>query len=427
MKRKYTKYYNLCLEGIAVLFIINFAACTKEKNTTPVLNAIIPQKALPNSVVTITGQHFSTQIDENAVSFNGVVAVVDAASDTALVVTVPENATTGKVRITTKGIVLTISSDFTVTSGLATEFAAQYLEHIGFDGSGNAYGDDGAKTVYKVSPQGVISSLAMIASAAPNAFNQLWGTTVDAAGNVYVTNSTGFCINKINALGVVSIFAGSGLAGYTDGPGDKAQFTSPLGLAIDMAGNLYVNDAHRVRKITPAGVVSTLAGNGTDGSIDGPAASAEFGNIEGIATDAAGDIYVSDNKYLNVRRISTNGAVTTLAGSGTAGMNDGSAKVAQFYYPQALAVDNAGNVFVSDNNINGVGFWTVRMINRLGVVTTFIKGSGFLPLSYGSLNVATVNFPDGLGLDKSGNLYICNTLLSSGSAAVKSITKVVIK
>ena len=181
-------------------------------------------------------------------------------------------------------------------------------------------------------------------------FNNPIGVAVDGAGNVYVADRYNHRIRKITTSGVVSTLAGSGTSGYADGTGTSAQFSNPTGVAVDGAGNVYVADQvnHRIRKITTSGVVSTLAGSGTSGYTDGTGTSAQFNYPTGVAVDGAGNVYVADQGNHRIRKITTSGVVSTLAGSGTSGYTDGTGTSAKFSYPTGVAVDGAGNVYVAD-------------------------------------------------------------------------------
>src|SRR5437899_3036083 len=177
-------------------------------------------------------------------------------------------------------------------------------------------------------------------------------------------------------------YAFTNLAGVPGGPGSvdgtagAARFNYPSGLAVDSAGNVYVADTlnHTIRKITPAGAVTTLAGSaGQSGSADGTGSAARFDYPEGAAVDGAGNVYVADWGNYTIRKITLAGAVTTLAGSaGQSGSADGTGSEARFDYPTGVAVDSAGSVYVAD-------WWnsTIRKITLAGAVTTLAGSAGF--------------------------------------------------
>ena len=180
-------------------------------------------------------------------------------------------------------------------------------------------------------------------------FNFPSGVALDAGGNVYVADFSNNLIRKITPEGLVSSLAGS-TEGFRDGSGTSAQFNSPIGVAVDAAGNVYVADSfnNRIRKITPEGLVSTLAGS-TVGFRDGAGTSAQFSYPIGVEVDAAGNVYVADYGNHLIRKITPEGLVSTLAGS-TVGFRDGSGTSAQFNGPTGVAVDAEGNVYVADES-----------------------------------------------------------------------------
>ena len=207
------------------------------------------------------------------------------------------------------------------------------------------------------------------------------------------------------AKAMVTTLAGSSAASYLDATGREARFNSPSGVVVGAGGNLYVSDTlnNRIRIITPGGVVSTLAGSSW-GFQDGPGTSAKFANPEGVAVDAAGNVYVADMLNHRIRIITPDGIVSTFAGSGFGGYGDGIAASASFTHPMGVAVDAAGNVYVADQGNN-----CIRKIAS-GQVTTF-AGAGFAGRgwtdSIGTL--ARFDRPYGVAVDTSGIVYVADT------------------
>lgn len=185
----------------------------------------------------------------------------------------------------------------------------------------------------------------------PNFFPK--GIAVDASGNLYVADDINHRVRKITPAGTVSTLAGSAL-GSADGAGTAAQFNRPTGVALDASGNVYVADAknHRIRKITPNGTVSTLAGS-TEGFAEGTSTAARFSEPVGLAVDASGNVYVADSDNSRIRKITPDGTVSTLAG-GSAGFADGTATTARFRSPSGVAVDAAGIVYVADRQNHSI-------------------------------------------------------------------------
>jgi sugar lactone lactonase YvrE len=217
----------------------------------------------------------------------------------------------------------------------------------------------------------VVSTLAGLAgpygsadgSGAAARFNHPDGIARDAAGNLYVADAWNDTIRKITRAGEVTTLAGqAGSVGGADGLGAAARFNHPDGIACDAAGNLYVTDfGNTIRKITLAGKVTTLAGKaGPRDSADGSGAAARFSNPTGIAYDAAGNLYVADTFNSTIRKITPAGEVTTLAGqAGSLGSADGSGAAARFDHPDGVACDAAGNLYVTDTGNNTIRKITV--------------------------------------------------------------------
>jgi len=215
-------------------------------------------------------------------------------------------------------------------------------------------------------------------------FNAPAGLAVDGSGNLYVSDQGNDTIRKITPAGVVTTLAGTaGISGRSDGTGPAAQFATPGNVAVDGSGNVYVADQlnDTIRKITPGGVVTTLAGDATvAGHIDGTGTGARFNQPYGIAVDGGGNVYVADTYNQTIRKITPGGVVTTLAGDVTiAGHLDGTGAAAQFQYPTGVAVDGSGNVYVADV-IND----TIRKVTSAGVVTTLAGAVGLYGFADGT-------------------------------------------
>jgi sugar lactone lactonase YvrE len=237
-------------------------------------------------------------------------------------------------------------------------------------------------------------------------FNSPSGVAVDAKGNILVADSGSHTIRKITPEGAVSTLAGAtGQQGAVDKPGTEARFSSPAGIAVDAKGNILVADSgsHTIRKITPEGDVSTLAGAaGKPGTIDNPGAEARFNSPQGVAVDAKGNVFVADSGNNTIRKITPEGAVSTLAGAaGQSGAVDMPREKARFNWPFGVAVDVEGNVFVAD-----LGNHAIRKISPEGVVST-LAGTADQPGAVDKAGAeARFNSPRGIAVDDFGVVYV---------------------
>ena len=208
--------------------------------------------------------------------------------------------------------------------------------------------------------------------------------------------------------GYVTTFAGTGAFGFADGTGTNASFAGPAGVAVDTAGNVYVadNNNHLIRKISPAGVVTTLAGTvGAAGSTNATGTDAKFRSPNGVAVDTVGNVYVADTSNHLIRKISPAGVVTTLAGTAAiAGANNATGTDASFSFPQGVAVDTAGNVYVAD-----YGNHLIRMISPVGVVTTLAGNDQAAGSTNATGTDASFFLPKGVAVDTAGNVYVADT------------------
>ncbi len=229
---------------------------------------------------------------------------------------------------------------------------------------------------------------------------------VDAAGNIYVADYGNNLIRKITPAGVVSTFAGSGNQGVTDGAGTLASFNAPTGITADASGNLFVADAgnNLIRKITPAGVVSTVAGSDSTGSANGIGNAASFYDPLSVAVDGSGNLYVADAGNDEVRKITSGGTVTTFAANDTSSTASASPVGLAFNNPTGVTVDASGNVYVA-NYLNN----TILTINPAGTASIFAgSASGQQGSANGPAASATFYFPNSVAADASGNIYVAD-------------------
>ena len=231
------------------------------------------------------------------------------------------------------------------------------------------------------------------------------GIALQNDGTMYVADRLNHRIRKISASGNVTTLAGSSY-GFANGQGSAASFTQPHGVAVDDSGTVYVADTYnnRIRKITASGNVTTLAGSGSSSFSDGNGTDASFRWPSGVAVDGNGTVYVADTGNNRIRKITPSGNVTTLAGSGNASFSDGNGTDASFRSPSGAAVDGNGTVYVADTGNN-----RIRKITPTGNVTT-LAGSGFSGLVDGQGTAASFFLPSGVAVDGTGAVYVADTL-----------------
>jgi sugar lactone lactonase YvrE len=292
-------------------------------------------------------------------------------------------------------------SSFGATDGLGLSATFYNPLYLVTDATGNIYvADNGNKKIRKITNEGMVSTFA---SPATTDFSS-YAVATDATGNVYVVDNGNNKIRKITPAGVITVLAGSGVQSSVDGIGTEASFNHPTGIATDVFGNTFVTEGggYKIRKITPEGIVTTLAGSGNKGSSDGIGIAASFYVPKGIATDATGNIYVADGLNNKIRKITQEGVVTTLAGSGSPGSTDGIGTLASFDYPTGITTDTKGNIYVTDGSA-----YKVRKITPSGVVTT-LAGSGSQSSIDGVGTSASFQFPAGIATDALGNIYVAD-------------------
>ncbi len=312
---------------------------------------------------------------------------------------------------------------------------------IAFDGLGNMYISDGGPggcRVRKVSTAGIITTFAGTGvsgysgdgrPATDAQLRQPFGLLADGTGSLYITDYTDARIRKVSTTGIISTIAGTGTTGLYSGdggPATNAEIRIPSDLAVDEAGNLYFSQTGSVsvvRKVNAAGIISTVAGNGTSGfSGDGGAATlAQMNAPSGIAIDRTGNLYIADYRNDRIRKVNTFGIITTIAGSSVSGYagDGGPATLAQLKRPTGVALDAAGNIFFSD-----MANYVVRKVDvATGIIST-VAGNGIAGYGGdgGPATTATLQSPYGLTLYCGDNLFICDRgnnrvrMVSNGNA-----------
>lgn len=246
--------------------------------------------------------------------------------------------------------------------------------------------------------------------------NEPWGMVLDSSGTLFFADQVNCRVRKIVSAGTISTVAGTGTCGYSSDAvaATSAELNYPTHLAFNSSGNLYIADTvnHRIRMIAAGGNISTVAGTGSAGySGDAAAATAALLNYPtGIAVDSAGIIYIADTYNHVIRKVATDGTITTFAGDGTAGSkgDGGAATSASLRYPTGLAFDSAGALYIADSNNH-----SIRKIKSDGTIST-VAGSGVYGFSGdgGPATDATLEYPDGVYVDKAGNMYIVDTVNS---------------
>ena len=408
----------LFLAKICVVASLTLVACSEENDISPapVIRSFSPNSGVIGSPVTIYGDQFiptfsadsNRQPNTSIITFNGTVALAeyvyqDSIGKQRINTTVPIGATSGKITAMTNGITVSSPDDFIITvpiylPNVTVTTVSDYSGiDLDIDNNGNLYvAENKSFEIFKISQDGTRTTLLSTVNE-PTDRRAPMGIAVDIDGNVYAT--VGNAIRKILPDGTVIVLAGSmnNDSGYSDGQGAEAQFNIPWGITVDASGMVYVADFlnNKIRKITPSGTVTTLAGS-TYGSVDGSSIVAQFAGPIGLTVDSIGNIYVAES--VKIRRITPDGTVTTVAGS-TGGYNDGPTSEAQFRGPRSIAIDISGNMYITDHDN-----FVVRRISTDGMVAT-VAGSTFGSVD-GSGASAKFCQTSGIAIDAGGVIYV---------------------
>jgi len=339
-------------------------------------------------------------------------------------------------RVAANGVLTVIAGNgttgFSGDGGPAASAQLRYPRSVAMDAAGNLFvADSGNNCIRKITPDGIISTVAGNGTAGFSGDGALatsarlsnpGGVTVDGAGNVFIADSENYRVRKVNPAGIISTFAGNGLPGVSGdgGPAAFARIQYSSSVAVDAAGNLFIADpgGSRVRKVTPDGIISTFAGTGTPGfsGDGGPAASAQLAYPRGIAVDMAGNLFIADSNTNRIRKVNSAGVISTVAGSSAGFNGDGGPAIsALLFRPSGIAIDAEGNIFIADSSNN-----RVRRISSAGVINT-LAGNGTLTFSGdgGPATSAQLSSPGGVAVDGGGNVFIAD----SSNHRIRKVTR----
>ena len=310
----------------------------------------------------------------------------------------------------------------------AVEVSLSYPQGVAVDGSGNLYiADSQEHRVFRVDTSGIITTVAGTGelgysgdggSAVEARLYSPEDVVVDGTGNLYIAVGNNQRIRRVDTTGTITTVAGSGQFGYggDGGPATAARLDYPRGVAVDSSGNVYIADTnnHRIRKVDTSGTITTVAGIGDNmySGDGGPATAARLNQPEGVAVDGSDNLYITDSENHRIRRADAAGIIATYAGTGESGYSgDGApATAARLDYPRGVAVDSSGNVYIADTNNH-----RIRKVDSSGTITT-VAGTGSTGLRLGGFSgdggpatSAQLQHPSGVAVDSSGNLYIADT------------------
>ena len=382
---------------ILCIVSIGISSCTKDTDNlvivpppTPTsIESISPVSGHGDTEVTITGISFSTDIDAISVFFNDQEAVVNSVTDTEIEAIVPRGALSGTVRVVINGQnTIGPEFDYIVTPAMVSTLVRSTV-----------IGD-------------------MDGTLAEASFRSIWGIVKDDNDIIYITDSSNGKIKSIDInTGIVSTLTGiaEAMDPSIDGTLEEATFNDPRGLVINSNGNIIVTDLlnNNIRSINLSeGTVTTIAGTGDFGLVNGAGSIAQFGFPFGVAEDGFGNIYITELSNSTIRRIGANNVTSTLTGTGIGGFMDGPPDVAQISFATGIVVDNDGSIVFADSSNH-----SIRRVTPEGVVTT-IAGTGITGDVDGSRDIAQFDTPFGVDIDSEGNIIV----IDMGNNKIRRIT-----
>ncbi|MBI6546789.1 MAG: hypothetical protein HY692_08340 [Cyanobacteria bacterium NC_groundwater_1444_Ag_S-0.65um_54_12] len=330
--------------------------------------------------------NFDPTASNNLVRFNGAMALELTVNPTGtqLTVTVPSNATSGPLTVQVGNLLTLATSWFKVIiPGTTIDLVAGTT----------------------IPPAGTL----------PTDWPMTWPSAMaqDNLGNLLISVSDGDVVYRIAADGTLTLAAGNGIHGFAGdgGPATQAQLGFPYGIAVDGTGNLYIadQDNQRIRRVdSTTGIITTVAGNGSYGFAGdgGVATAAQFRDPRSVTVDGAGNLYIADQVNQRIRKVNAAGVITTVAGNGSGGYSGdgGAATSAKLWMPRGVTVDGAGNLYIADQ-FN----YRIRKVNTGGIINT-VAGNGTWGYSGdgGPATSAQLNVPNGVAVDSAGNLYIAD-------------------
>ena len=386
-----------------------YIADTNNNRIRKVANGVITTYAGGGSVFGDNGPAASAQLIQPhgvAVDISGSVYIADTDNE--------------RIRKVASGVITTVagsgSAGFAGDGAAATSASLFFPQGVFVDSGGNIYIADTSNNRIRKVAAGVITTVAGTSTAGFSAdnvtatsaeLNLPQGVAVDAAGNLYIADTSNARIRKV-ANSLIATVVGTGVAGFSgdNGPATGAQLNQPQSVAVDASGNVYVADTgnNRIREIS-GGTIVTVAGNGTAGfsGDNGRATNAQLNQPKGVAVDAAGNLYIADTGNNRIREV-VNGVIATIAGGGSANTNSGAATSIQLNLPQGVFVDSSGNVYIADTGNN-----RIREVSNQFMTTLAGTGAAGYGGDGGSPDAALLNQPQSVLVDPSGNLYIADT------------------